>query len=72
MSHTLTSIELNPATYIPGSTLGTDARRRYLGYSNIVETSMNASGSYDSLQATLQRRVTRGLSVMANYTFVRS
>jgi hypothetical protein len=69
ISHALTSIELNPATYIPGSTLGTDARRRYLGYSNIVETAMVASGTYHSLQATLQRRMTQGLSVMANYTF---
>jgi hypothetical protein len=30
---------------------------------------MVASGTYHSLQATLQRRMTQGLSVMANYTF---
>jgi hypothetical protein len=71
-SHMMTSIELNPATYIPGSSLGTDARRRFAGYSNIVETAMVASGSYDSLQATIQRRVSRGLQVMANYTFAKA
>lgn len=69
MSHALTSIELNPATYIPGSTLGTDARRLYQGYSNIVDTDMGASGTYHSLQATLQRRLTRGLEATANYTW---
>jgi hypothetical protein len=69
MSHALTSIELNPASYIPGSSLSTDARRHFLGYSNIVETAMGASGTYHSLQATLQRRVALGLSLTANYTF---
>ena len=69
MSHALTSIELNPATYIPGSSLGTDARRRYLGYSNIVDTDMGASGTYHSLQATVQRRLTHGLEATANYTW---
>jgi Carboxypeptidase regulatory-like domain len=68
-SHNSTDIELNPAVYIPGSTLGTDARRGYAGYSNISLDGMGGNGSYNSLQATLQKRSSRGFSFLVNYTF---
>ena len=68
-THLFTSVELNPAAYIAGSKLGTDQRRRYPGYSNIVETNMGGNASYQSLQATLQQRLSHGLTFLANYTF---
>jgi hypothetical protein len=71
-SHLFVDQQLNPATYIPGSKLGTDQRRHYPGYTNIGEQSMSGDESYHSLQATLQQRVARGLSVMANYTFAKA
>ena len=68
-THLFSSVELNPATYIAGSKLGTDARRRYPGYSNIVESNMGGNGSYHSLQVSLQQRLSHGLNFLANYTF---
>jgi hypothetical protein len=68
-SHLFVDQQLNPASYIPGSKLGTDQRRHYPGYTNIGEQSMSGNESYHSLQLTLQQRVAKGLSVMANYTF---
>jgi hypothetical protein len=71
-SHLFAAEELDPATYIPGSTLSTTQRRHYLGYSNIIQTSMVGTDKYNSLQATLQQRMPHGLSFMANYTFSHS
>jgi hypothetical protein len=67
-SHLFTSVELNPATY-NGTTTSADTRRRYPGYTSIVETNMGGNGSYHSLQATLQQRLSHGLSFLFNYTF---
>jgi hypothetical protein len=68
-SHLFTSVELNPSTYIAGSKLTTDARRRYQPYSNIVESNMGGNGTYHSLQASLQQRLSHGVSFLFNYTF---
>ncbi len=67
-SHLFVGNDLNPATYIPGSTLGTNQRRHFPGYSDIGVTSMSGNENYNSLQATIQHREAR-LSVMANYTW---
>lgn len=68
-SHIFTSVELNPATYIAGSKLTTDQRRRYQPYSNIVESNMGGNSRYHSLQVSLQQRQTHGVSFLFNYTF---
>jgi hypothetical protein len=68
-THLFTSVELNPSTYIAGSKLTTDARRRYQPYSNIVESNMGGNGVYHSLQATIQQRLSHGVSFLFNYTF---
>jgi hypothetical protein len=60
---------LNPANYIAGSKLGPDQRRHFPGYTNILEASMSGNESYNSLQATIQQRLSSGLSFTANYTF---
>ncbi len=67
-SHLFVDSDLNPATYIPGSTLGTNERRHFPGYSDIGEASMSGNENYNSLQATIQHRRSN-LSVMANYTW---
>ena len=61
--------ELNPATYISGSQLGTDARRRFVNISSVSEASMSGNTSYNSLQATLQTNLAKRLTVLANYTW---
>ncbi len=71
-SHLYAAEELNPATYIPGSTLSTNQRRRYQGYTTITQSSMVGNDNYNALQATLEQRVTNGLSVTANYAWSHS
>ncbi len=54
-THLFTGVDLNASTYIPGSKLGADARRRYLGYSNTVQSNFGWDAGYQSLQATMQQ-----------------
>ena len=61
--------ELNPAVYTPGSSLGTDARRLYVPMSNVSEANMGANTEYNSLQGTLQTRLSKSIDLLANYTF---
>jgi len=68
-SHLFVSNDMNPANYIPGSKLGPDQRRHFPGFTHILEASMSGTESYNSLQTTLEQRVSHGLSIMANYTF---
>lgn len=71
-SHGLEMWELNPAIYIPGSTLPTNSRRLYSGYGNISSLTHDVNSSYNALQASLQRRFSHGLSILANYTWSKS
>lgn len=66
--HGTETVELNPAIYTPGSTLGTDARRGFVGYGSIGQATQDLVTSYNSLQLTAQRRMAR-LTVLANYTY---
>ncbi|MGH9326357.1 MAG: carboxypeptidase regulatory-like domain-containing protein [Terriglobia bacterium] len=75
--HLHENVDLNPAVYIPGSTLGTDQRRVYQGYSDIMMDGQDAWSSYNSLQLTAQKRLASGgflsnMSVLANYTYSKS
>jgi len=70
-----TTINLNPARYIPGaSTTGnTDARRLFAPlYGNVNYFVQDRSSKYHSMQLTVNRRYLNGLTVMANYTLSRS
>lgn len=54
-----------------GGSLGVnpDTVRPYLGYSHIYVNSREAVTRYNSLQTSLERRLTRGLQVQLSYTF---
>jgi len=67
-THLFTSVELNPATY-NGTKTSADTRRRYPGYTHIVENNMGGNANYQSLQAVLQQRFSHGLTFLFNYTF---
>lgn len=70
--HQMESIELNPSVYIPGSSLGADARRIIPGYSNITQVSYDINSNFNSLQLTAEKRYSKGLSILANYTWSKS
>ncbi len=65
-------VEMNPAVYTPGSTLGPDARRLFPGYTSIIMDSRSSNSSYNSMQASLEKRLSHGLTVLANYTWSKS
>lgn len=70
--HLFETLELNPATYIPGSTLSTDQRRLFQPYGSISQATQDINSGYHSLQATLQKRMSKGFSILANYTWSKS
>lgn len=71
-THIRESQQLNPAVYIPGSKLSTDQRRLFQPYAAIWVDSQAVNASYNSLQASLEKRFTHGLTILANYTFAKS
>ncbi len=71
-SHLFVNSDYNPSIYMPGSTLGTNSRRHFNGFSDIDVASMSGNAAYNSFQAMLQRRVSKGVSVTVNYTWSKS
>jgi len=69
----LQMVQKNPSRYIAGqSTLtNTDQRRILLPgiYSSFREVQTNSNAAYHSLQSSLSRRFSKGLTFMASYTF---
>jgi Carboxypeptidase regulatory-like domain/TonB-dependent Receptor Plug Domain len=62
--------ELNPATYAPGATTATTNQRRPLfpNFSTITMMASTGRSEYHSLQLTLDKRMSRGFSVLSSYT----
>ena len=85
--HQFVNLELNPSVNT-GSGLSTNARRVYnsaptvgpcttntgckANYSQIVEAAMIGNANFNSMQATLDKRMSHGLSVLANFTWSKS
>ena len=86
--HQLVNLELNPAVNngngstnqrrvfntapTTGPCANTSAATCHTSYSQIVETAMIGNASYNSLQATLTKSMSHGLSILFNYTFSKS
>jgi hypothetical protein len=82
--HLFVNQELNPAVN-NGSGLSTTQRRPYntsptvgpcttsvgcaAALGDILEANMSGSGNYNSFQATLEKKLSNGLSLLANYTW---
>jgi hypothetical protein len=66
--------EANPAIYAVGATTTTTNARRPLApfYGSIAVTESTGSSTYNSLQLTLDKRFSQGLSILANYTLSKS
>src|SRR6266478_1869310 len=70
--------QANPAIYTPGnnpdgtpiSTVANEqSRRRYPGYSNVSVVDSAINSHYNGLQLTVEKRMSSGLSLLANYTW---
>ncbi|MCX6633845.1 MAG: TonB-dependent receptor [Acidobacteria bacterium] len=67
--------QLNPATYQVGATTATTNQRRplaSLGYGGITLVEPTGNSTFHSLQLTLERRFTKGFSLLANYMWSKS
>jgi hypothetical protein len=64
-SHGMENVELSPNVYPTGKHL-------FPQYSDIAMAMNDINSSYNSLQLTVQKRLSRGLTVLANYTWSKS
>jgi hypothetical protein len=71
-SHQKTTVQLNPSVYIPGSTLGTDARRIFTDFGTIGMGGMSANQNYNSLQVALKKRFSYGFTLNIAYTLAKA
>jgi hypothetical protein len=72
-NHIGETVQLNPAVYIPGSTLSIDQRRLFRSsLGGISQLSESINSLYQSAQLTVEKRLTHGLSILANYTWSKS
>ena len=71
-SHQKTTVQLNPAQYIPGSSLGTDQRRIFPGYGAINMGGQSGNSSYNSLQVAVKKRLSYGVNLNVAYTYSKS
>ncbi|MBI4910114.1 MAG: TonB-dependent receptor [Acidobacteria bacterium] len=66
-------IQLNPSVYIPGSTLGTDARRLFApDLGGIEYFTQDRRAYYHSGQLSMTKRFSHGYTLLANYTLSKS
>ncbi|HMF75608.1 MAG TPA: carboxypeptidase regulatory-like domain-containing protein, partial [Bryobacteraceae bacterium] len=71
-NHMTSTVDQNPAFYIPGSTLSTDQRRFFKGFTNIYQESQAGNSWYQAAQLSLIKRLSHSFTVTANYTFSKS
>ncbi len=70
-NHLFNQLERNPAIYRVGATAGnTNARRIYApAFANVNSQQSTGNSIYHSMQLSLNRRFTRGFSLLASYTW---
>lgn len=71
-SHLQEYIQYNPAVYIPGSSLGTDQRRIFQPYGLLGMFEEDIDSSYNALQVSLEKRLQKNFTILANYTYSKS
>jgi hypothetical protein len=70
-SHLFTTVEGNPAVYIPGqSTVANTQARRMNPQIGLINNTLSAlSANYNSAQLSFNKRYSRGFTVLGSYTF---
>lgn len=75
------SVQMNPARFIPGSSLGIDQRRVFAaqGFGDVEINGQDINSRYNALQVTVEKRFGQsgpswihGLTVLGNYTYSKS
>ncbi|MBV9082206.1 MAG: carboxypeptidase regulatory-like domain-containing protein, partial [Acidobacteriaceae bacterium] len=66
--------EQNAALYSPGATISNTNQRRplYPNYASLIEMTNGGVSDYEAVELTLEKRTSRGLTFVANYTRSRS
>ena len=67
-------LAVNPARYIPGQSTeaNTQQRRPYPNFGPLYELDSEVHSNYNALQLTLEKRFTRGLAFLSNFTWSKS
>jgi hypothetical protein len=67
-------LQLNPSVYIPGESTEDNAQQRRLypafGFVNSINSGVNSN--YNSAEISLEKRISRGLSFLTNFTWSRA
>ncbi len=72
-THLVGTQDLNAARLnAPGENLSIQARRPYTAFNSVKEWFSGEDSSYNALLATAQRRFSKGLTLMASYTYSKS
>lgn len=72
-THLIGTQDLNAARLnVPGQNLSIAARRPYALFNSVKQWFSGEDSSYNALLATLQRRFSKGITLMASYTYSKS
>jgi hypothetical protein len=71
-THFQEALEMNPAVYRAGNTAGVDARRAFQPFGSVSQAAMDVNSTFHSAQFTLQKRISHGVTLLANYTWSKS
>jgi hypothetical protein len=72
-NHIMESQQINAAVFAQNTTSATDqARRPFQPYGSIVQGTASGNGWYNGLQVTMERRMSHGFTVLANYSWSKS
>jgi len=72
-NHIMESEQINAAVSAPNTTSATDqARRPFQPYGSIVQGTASGNAWYNSLQITMEKRLSHGFTVLANYSLSKS